>query len=166
MPIVSVDGVHFRTKEFKHERYSKNTKYYSHKFKTAALNYEIAIDLYKPRVVHTNGPFPAARHDLAIFCMDLMGKVKEGQLVIGDKGYIGQDVDDMMMTPNSHDPEEVRKFKGRARARHESFNKVLKRFHILDNRFMHSEEQHKMCFDAVLVICQYQMEMGAPIFDV
>ena len=41
--LISVDGVHFRIKEPKHPCYSKNTKYYSHKFKTAGVNYEIAI---------------------------------------------------------------------------------------------------------------------------
>ena len=162
--IISVDGVHFRINEPTHGKYSKNTKYYSHKFKTSALNYEIAIDLATSRVVHYNGPFPASKNDITIFREQLKDKIPDGCLAIGDKGYLGEP--DKLMTPNSHDVKKVRKFKGRARARHESFNKMLKRFECLDQRFIHGEENHLTVFEGVLVICQYQMEMGEPLFDV
>ena len=61
--------------------------------------------------------------------------------------------------------------------RHETFNSRMKVFDVLDSRFRHrghprdksvtgSEVKHKWCFDAVLVICQLQMECGYPIFRV
>lgn len=163
-PIITVDGVHFQRNEPTHGRYSKNPQYYSHKFHRSAVNYEIGIHLFESRVVHIRGPIPASKNDIGIFRQELLGKIPDGHLAIGDKGYLGEP--DVMMTPNSHDTEEVRKFKGRARARHETFNKKLKRFECLDKRFIHKEGPQATCFEAVLVICQYDMEMGSPLFDI
>jgi hypothetical protein len=61
--------------------------------------------------------------------------------------------------------ERVAKFKSRARARHESFNGRLKFFDILQNTFRHGEARHKIAFEAVCVIVQYQMDNGSPLFD-
>lgn len=164
IPLLTVDGVHARRNEVTHFKWSKNPKYYSHKFKTAAVNYEIAIHLFESRVVHIRGPTPASKPDITIFRQELLGKIPDGHLAIGDKGYLGES--EKLMTPNSHDSAEVRKFKGRARARHETFNKKLKRFECIDKRFVHGEDEQAMCFEAVLVICQYDMEMGSPLFDI
>ena len=163
--LISVDGVHFHTREYQHPVYSKNTKLYSHKFRTAGLSYEIGIDLNESRVVHVNGPFPAGHTDKVIFKKGLYDKIPKGCCAIGDKGYIDQSVAEKLSTPNAHDNEETRKFKGRARARHESFNKMLKRWAIMTHRFVHENDKHVACFDAVLVLCQYQMNMGEPLFD-
>ena len=162
--LLTVDGVHFHAKEPKHDLYSKNSKYYSHKFATSALNYEIAIDVNVSKVVHVAGPFPASKHDITIFRGELKDKMPDGKLCIGDKGYRGEA--DKIMTPNAHDVLDVRNFKGRARARHETFNKRMKNYCVMDDRFIHGEVLHKTCFDCVLVLCQYQMDMGEPLFDV
>lgn len=163
--LITVDGVHFRANEPTHGEYSKNPQYYSHKFSTSAFNYEIAIDAYKSRVVHIAGPFPASKHDITIFRKEgLKEKIPDGKLCIGDKGYRGEP--DKLMTPNSHDEPTVRNFKGRARARHESFNKKMKLFGIMEKTFIHGEALHKKCFGCIAVVCQFQMNMGEPLFDV
>ena len=54
----------------------------------------------------------------------------------------------------------------RARARHETFNSKIKNFAYLDNRFRHGMDKHKMCFEALCVIAQYQLENGSPLFDI
>ena len=54
----------------------------------------------------------------------------------------------------------------RARARHETFNSRIKNFGCLEQRFRHGMEKHRICFEAVCVIVQYQMDNGAPLFDV
>ena len=54
----------------------------------------------------------------------------------------------------------------RARARHETFNGRIKNFGCLDDRFRHGMEKHKICFEAVCVIVQYQLENGSPLFDI
>jgi uncharacterized membrane protein len=59
----------------------------------------------------------------------------------------------------------LRKFKSRAQSHHESFYAQLKVFWCLDVRFCHGIEKHKIAFEAVCVICQYQLENGSPLFD-
>jgi hypothetical protein len=49
---------------------------------------------------------------------------------------------------------------------HETFNSRLKNFHCLDDRFRHGIDKHKICFEAICVIVQYQLENGSPLFDV
>ena len=153
---------------------SKNPKTYSHKFKQAGLAYEIALAIYESKCVHINGPFDASVHDKTIFedpTLDedgkpkgLMYKIPKGKKAIGDKGYQG--FPGIVSTSNSHDTPEVRKFKGRAKARQESFNRRIEAFKILSERFRHAREKHKVIFEAVVVICCYQMENGSPLFDV
>jgi len=59
--------------------------------------------------------------------------------------------------------------KGRALARHEKFNGQLKNFACLSEHFRHGNDgaqmfdKHKMCFEALAVICQHQLENGSPL---
>lgn len=111
-----------------------------------------------------NGPFKASRHDITIFRRaGLKDMIPPGHRVIADNGYKGEAI--VVSTPNSHEPSVLRKFKSRARARHESFNGRLKNFRILDERFRHGVNKHQVAFEAVCVIVQYQMELGSPLFD-
>jgi hypothetical protein len=58
----------------------------------------------------------------------------------------------------------------RARARHESFNKRIKQFKVLSECFRHAKganfKKHKIVFETICVIVQYEMENGHPLFDV
>ena len=92
------------------------------------------------------------------------GQNSSGKRVIADGGYPGQQ--EIISGPNPMDPKPLRKFKSRARMRHESFNSRLKRFRCLDVRFRHGVSRHKVVFEAICVICQYQLENGHPLFDV
>jgi len=159
-----VDGVHCPINEPQHETLSKNTKFYSHKFKGPALDYEIAIHLYENKVVWVNSPFNALKHDITIFRSALKGKIPKGKLVVADLGYRGEK--GIVAIPNSHDTWEVQEFKGRARARQESFNKKIKNYKVLTEKFRHGVEKHKMCFEACCVLGQYQLENGSPLFEV
>lgn len=169
--IITVDGAHFRVEEPTHTDFSENTIYYSHKFKQAALDYEIAISIFENKVVFAAGPYPAGVNDITVFRKHLMGKVLDSRKesgvkhrVIGDKGYRGES--EILSVPTSHDTEEVRDFKGRAMSRQETFNARMKVFNCLDERFRHGIKKHRRCFNAVLVICQLQMENGSPLFKV
>jgi len=78
--------------------------------------------------VWMRGPFKASMHDINIFRGDdgtgepgLRDRVPPGKKGIGDSGYVGERPT-YMTTPNTHDPKELRLFKGRARARQECFN--------------------------------------------
>jgi hypothetical protein len=99
----------------------------------------------------------------------LMDKIPNGMRVIADSGYVDKDLEHMIIsTPNAHDPKELAAFKTRARLRHKSFNSRVKAFKICSDKFRHDKkrlELHGIAFIAVCVICQYQMELGHPIFD-
>jgi hypothetical protein len=166
--LLTVDGVHCQIHEPRHPTLSKDRSYYSHKFHRAALNYELGISVYDNALVWLNGPTKASKHDLGIFKSPngLKATIPEGKMAIADRGYRGKELTAVLSTPNSCDPAEVRKMKSRARARHESFNAKIKNFGVLAGCFRHTLNDHKIVFEAVCVICQYQMENGSPLFDV
>ena len=111
-----------------------------------------------------NGPFKASRHDITIFRRaGLKDMIPPGHRVIADNGYKGEAI--VVSKPNSNDPGELKKFKRRARARHESFNGRIKNFQCLAERFRHGVNKHVIAFEAVCVIVQYQLENGSPLFD-
>ena len=161
--VITVDGVHCRIYEPKHGTYSKNPKFYSHKFKQAGLAYEIALSIYENKCVWINGPFAAGKNDVSIFRSALKQRMA-GKLGIADKGYRGEAV--LLAASSSLDTPEVREFKSRALARHEKFNGQMKNFGCLSEQFRHGLEKHKMCFEAVGVICQCQLENGSPLMVV
>lgn len=161
--IVSVDGVHCEIYEPTKGSWSKNPKYYSHKFKKAGLAYEVALSVFHNRCVHINGPFPASTHDMTIFRGGLRNKIPVGSRAIVDNGYKGKDT--KTSKPNPLDSKQVRRFKSRVRSRQECFNARLKNFGCLRQQFRHGEKKHKIVFEACAVICQYQLENGSPLFD-
>jgi hypothetical protein len=83
---------------------------------------------------------------------------------IGDQGYNGDH--DVISTYNAHDTRAVKKFKSRALKRHENFNGMTKRFNCIDGRFRHGPQKFAICFEAICVLCQYQMEQEQPLYDV
>jgi len=60
------------------------------------------------------------------------------------------------------DSDEVKQFKKEARARHENFNKRLKDYKCLKNTFIHGIEKEQVCFNAVVVMVQHEIEDNGP----
>ena len=162
--IISIDGIHCSIEEPKHATKTLDPKYYSHKTNKAGLAYEIALSLYEPKLVSIQGPFPAATSDLSIFQNGIMRLIPAGKKVIADQGYNGEP--HVVSTRNFLDSKQIREFKSRARARHETFNGRLKAFCILKNFFRHKLEKHGPVFEAICVIVQYQLDHGGKLFDV
>lgn len=161
---ISVDGVDFRTYEKKHPTLPRDTKGYSQKHNHYALKYEIGISLNTSKCVWTNGPFLGGKNDVTIFGEGLKQKLAaHGKLGLADRGYPGQ-VE--LSLPNTNDPGPLKKFKSRGRARHETFNRRLKCFQCLADTFRHNLDKHKIAFQAVCVIVQYQMDNGAELFEI
>jgi DDE superfamily endonuclease len=160
--LASVDGTHCRICE---PRATPSKEWYSHKFHKPGVVYEIGLAIFESKVVWTNGPFPAGQSDLAVFRKvgGLKSIMPDGMKLIADNGYQGEPI---ISTPNEFDTPVVKSFKERARARHETFNKRIKEFKILDERFRHGVDKHKIIFEAICVITQYDMENGRPLFDV
>lgn len=62
--VMTVDGVHFRTREC---RIDPNKNWYSHKFNGPGLSYELGIAIRKNQLCWINGPFQASFHDSKVF---------------------------------------------------------------------------------------------------
>lgn len=170
--LFSVDGTHCAVFERQTQTFSRDEKHHSHKFCSAGLMYEVAIDVYHSRIVHIRGPFPAGKSDKAVFMEELMAKIPPGSKGIADNGYRSKE--DMMEAylafPNSYAPKALRKFMGRSRSRHESLYARMKNFEVLKQTFRskHADRdaRHKACFEAIAVILQFQFENGHPLMSV
>ncbi|KAG7352705.1 hypothetical protein IV203_008753 [Nitzschia inconspicua] len=165
---ITVDGVHCWIQEPTHQEFSKDTSYFSHKYNHAGLCYELGISIGSNRLVWMNGPFPAGKSDLKIFKEDGLKAmlIAKKKMCIADGGYAGSDHIHHCSTPNIHDSRPVRRFKARALKRHEKFNGLIKNFHSVDCRFRHFIGKFKSVFEAICVICQYQIETDKPLYHV
>jgi len=106
--------------------------HYSHKFNGAGVGYELGIAIYSSRLVWIAGPFPASRHDLTIFRGGrpdeepkdpeaLIFKIPEGKKGIGDSAYTAEaGLGGKMVVSRQEDSVALKKFKARAKARHET----------------------------------------------
>ena len=133
--IMTVDGTHVWIEEPGHAIYSQDSRYFSHKFNKAGINYELGISIASGRLIWMNGPFKAGRNDLNIFIEEGLEQrlLLLGKKAIGDGIYRGHE--EAISYPNYNDSYGVKKFKSRALKRHEDFNGMTKTFKILNNRF-------------------------------
>lgn len=163
--LFTVDGVHFRVQETPHDTLYRDPQMYSFKFKSAGLDYQLCIAIRgKDFLVHCHGPVKASTHDLTVWRdSGVEERVPFGKFGIGDSAYGSIEC---IAYKNPMDDPEVKKFKARALARHESYNKRLKNFGILDSTFRHDLEKHRMVVEGIMVVLQYSMRTDAPLFEV
>ena len=129
------------------------------KFKTSV---NVVEALFQPRKLMATRELPAFRGFLRR-TMVSKSKIPVGKRLIGDCGYPNEP---QVSIRNSRDSPEVKNFKKRVRARHETFNGRIKAFKALAERFRHGHEKHKVVFESICVIVQYEMENGHPLFSV
>lgn len=164
--LVSVDGVHYRFHEVKHPTPSKNPAYFSHKYKGPGLSYELALHVFEPCLVWVRKNPKTKDNDRKNFVAAIRNKIPNGKLTITDRAYRGRGGDPKVSAPNLHDAEELKTFKAWAGMRQEHFHSRVKAFNCLTDNFRHNELRHQHCFEAVCVICQYDIELVSPLFDV
>lgn len=167
--VLSIDGIDCRTWEKKTERYNMDTQTCSHKFNHGALKYEVAMSLLESQCVWISGPHEGGKHDLTIFREGgLKAKIMKWKKAIVDRGYTSKEEDEKftLAIPRNSDSTKLNEYKGRARLRHESFNGRLKHYSILAETYRHNQEHHGAVFRAVAVTVQYEINLGAPLFDV
>lgn len=166
--VLSVDGVHFKILEM---RQTPDKDFKSVKLgRGAAVSYELALSIWQGKLVWINGPFPAGVTDLVIYKKPggLKSKIPPGKRLIGDKIYLTKNTPEISGR-NLYDDDKLGKFKERVKARHETFNRRIKSFNILDNRFRSKTDRmqkHKSVMTAICVAVQYDMENGRPLFDI
>jgi hypothetical protein len=165
--IISVDGVHCRIQE---PRTDPGAKWYDHKTNSAGVSYELGVAIRRNQLVWIKGPFPASQHDITTFRSKdapgegLIDKIAEGKRAVGDSGYQGEP-NKITITREGHS-KELKKYLGRVKSRHETFNSRIKSFKVLDTAFRHGFKQHQQCFEAVCILVQYDIENGHGLFEV
>ena len=163
--IISVDGTDFKVWERKHPMMPYHKGHYSHKFNHGALKYEIAMDVYRSKVVWISGPHRAGLHDKTIFVeKGLKDKISLGKKISSDRVYGSQNHIKLSLPNPSMDDLEVANFKARVRSHHESFNGHLKFYKSLSDTYHHTPDNHVHEFEAISVTVQYQMDNDAKIF--
>jgi len=166
---ITLDCVDFHTREPKHPTLNLDKGFSSHKFKKAAFRYELGLDVHSPRLVWINGPFKAGTYsDKKIFKGGLKDKLKplrkRGKKAIADGGYEGYE--NLLSMPSSMDKPHVRRFKSRARCRHEAFNAEIKKYGSMSTYWKHGMEKHSIALSVICITLQYSMELGFPLWDV
>lgn len=100
--------------------------------------------------------------------VDIAIKYPLGKQVVTDRVYgnsKNKNHNRKLCLPNPLDDKKTAKFKACIRCRHETFNGRLSFFNALNATFCHSHGNHQCVFQSVAVIVQYQMDLGAPLFD-
>lgn len=164
--MVTVDGTDFRIQE--PSLFSPG--WYSHKFKSAGVRYEVAVSINGGDIVHVNGPFPCGHNpDIIIFRSKLINMLGPNEMVEADRGYRGEPT--KVRIPVDYKTPLQEQLKNTARGRQETVNRPFKQFGILAQRFRHHVSMedmslHKTAFEAVAIITQMDSNMGNCLFHI
>lgn len=155
---MSVDGTDFKVQE----PFPFNRKWMSHKCKGAGLRCEVAISVFSGDIVWIFGPHRGAKHDITIFREKLLHMLEEGEMVEGDKGYIGES--DYIRARDDYSTVRERREKNRLRARHETCNGRFKCWGILKQECRHDIKKHEWAVRSVVVMTQLAINNGDCLF--
>lgn len=171
--VASIDGIDCKIWEKRaHHQYNIDKSYYSKKLAHAALKYEIVLDVNSSKCMSVVGPVKAGTHDMVLFRKETKQKIMAmpGKKIIADSIYkpnsdTHPEEVGIFSIPRSTDDADLKRFKSRARCRHEGFNSRLKNFAFLRDGYRGVDvEKHGWAFKAICVIVQYQMDNGAPMY--
>jgi hypothetical protein len=171
--------VHIICYEF---RCDPDSKWWSHKSNGPGVSFEVVTDPVGGYIRWVNGQQLALTHDLTFLRGGKKGKEKElkksslyfklleGLRLVGDLACKGQP-DKVSITYDAHDPATKELF-ARMKSMQETVFKRMKDFKVLQGPFRHGQgtedklEKIKLCFEACLVLVQYDIENGHPLFQV
>ena len=77
--IITVDGTHCFIEELTFDTFDEQRKLYSHKFKSAGLDYEVALSIFEPKCVWIVGPHAAGTNDITVFRKKLKIKILDSR---------------------------------------------------------------------------------------
>ena len=157
-----MDGVHAPIQEPNFFEIAR--MFYSHKYGKAALAYEIGVSVWRKKICWIKGPYPAGKGDRDIYRLALKDKIPPGKKVIADRIYTSES--GTVSAPNRLDEDDVKEFKSRARARHETLNRLIKNFRCMSTPWRHGRDKHVVFFEACCVVVQYNLDCGDELFDI
>lgn len=153
---VSIDGVDFRI----NEPSPFNPSFFSHKFKSAGLRYEVGLCLRTGHIVWAYGGFPCGAYpDLKIARELFVDFLEPGERAMADRGYNDPTY---FLLPDPHNSTRHKTIMGR----HETVNKRLRQFNILASKFRHEKSLHEKCFHAVVNLTQITIKKEEPLFSI
>jgi hypothetical protein len=142
--------------------------WFSYKFKSTGLQYEVALSIIHGNIVWLNDPFPCGTcNNLSFFQYGgLKDALVEGEWVEADDGYAVLDPEFVKTHSSPFHPEEYKAVWNKVRARQETVNKQFKQWGVICEVFCHDMMKHHMCFQAVAVLTQLSIENGEPLFQI
>ncbi len=149
---VTVDGTDFRIGD--PVPFSKS--WWTPKFNGPGIRYELACSIHNGDIVWFNGPFAPRNQDITIFRYKLKGMLEPWEQVVADKGYRDLKACNPYKIKSRHHERAM----SVARARHETVNKMLKKWGALKCCFHHHRSKHHLVFCAVVVLTQLSMDTG------
>lgn len=146
----------------------------SHKYHSAGVTYEFGLYTHKPQLAWIGGGLLAGIHDRTMFRKKLRAAILKKQQERGnnfraivDHGYYAEDLREVIALREELDKPEVKSFKARALARHESFNRLTKHYGIMTKVFHHDRgcpnyehPRHKACLFVICVTIQVELNLG------
>lgn len=163
--LLSVDGTDFRIPLV----HNDIKAFWTYKFKTCGLRYEVGLSILNGDICWTNGPKPPGLwNDNMIFQNLLAQMLDHNERVEADDGYIGSAPQYVKCPGNIANEEERRELQQRVRNRHETVNsnRRFKQFQILKQVFRHDPTLHHVVFTAIAVLTQISIENGDKLFDI
>ena len=144
--LVTIDGTDMKVQMHFDKRY------FSHKFHSKGLRYEVGIYILTECIIWINGPFRCGIPDIEIARQCLIGNLTLNEMADVDNGYEGEDWH--LRTPAAlhYRSKRGKQMKRRAGQRHETVNERLKNFNVLSNTFRLPLKRHSACFRAVAVL--------------
>ena len=82
--LATVDGTDFCIPEY-------GPKFFSHKFMSSGLQYEVGVSILNGKVVWTNGPYECGKwNDITIFRNAMLSMLGPNEQAEGDDCYVGE----------------------------------------------------------------------------
>ena len=155
-----IDGTDFKVHELSNLTRKERKKWYSHKFKSAGVKYEVGMAINTGDIVHFIGPFRGAVADITIFRSYLKGNLMKGERTINDRGYRG---DRKCVTPYDAVSKQHARAMSVLRCRLENVNGRLKEFKCLKETWRQALRHHHRAFRACLVLVQLKKMYGTAV---
>jgi hypothetical protein len=159
---MKVDGTDFKI----NEPYPFNPMWFSQKFKSSGVRYEVAISIKGGGgIVHIYGPVPCGSCPaINNFRACLINRLLAGEMVEADNGYRGEST--IIMTPVDFETLREEKQKPQAIAHHETCSTRFNNWGCLKQTYRHNLHKHKQVFGDIVVFPQLEIEHGEILFGV
>lgn len=114
----------------------------------SCMQYELGVAICSPRIVWSNGPFLTSVHDITVFHGGMVNRSEWGEGVlcnqfpigvkcVGDSGHGGKP--NIILVKKQEHSMKLQRFIKHALSRHESLNKRIKDFKIMNNQFCYEK---------------------------